>query len=122
MAQKYMRERFNYILTDQFVRISIILSLLFLVPLFIVIIATYSSLPPLIPFFNSMPWGEERLANSIVTIILPMLLVAVFVGNILQATFTYRKYVLIARIILFNCFLFFLLGFLAYLQILFLTF
>lgn len=117
-----MKEKFKLILKDQFVRISLLLCVLFLVPLIIIIFTTIGSLPPLIPFYNSMPWGEERLAYSNITILLPILLIGVFVGNLLQATFSYSKYVLVARIVLFNSFLFLLLSLLAYLQILFLTF
>jgi hypothetical protein len=117
-----MKDKFSLILTDQFVKISLLLSFLFLIPLIVIIIVTYGSLPPLIPFFNSMPWGEQRLAYSSVAIFLPLLLVGFFVGNIFQAVSSYKKYVLVARIVLFNCFLFLLLGLLAYLQILFLTF
>jgi hypothetical protein len=69
-----------------------------------------------------MPWGEERLVASNATILLPVFLILIFVGNILLSVFVYKKYVLISRIVLFNCFLFLLLGLLAYLQILFLTF
>lgn len=117
-----MKEKFNLIISDQFIRISIFLSLLFIIPLITIIIVTFGSLPPMIPFYNSMVWGEERLANSSITIILPMLLIAIFIGNMMLATFVYSKYALVARIILFNCFLFLLLGLLSYLQILFLTF
>lgn len=117
-----MKEKFSIVLSDQFVRVSLILSLVFIVPLITIIIATYGSLPPLIPFFNSMPWGEERLISSNITVFLPLFLMAIFIGNVLLATFVYTKYVLIARIVLFNCFLILLLGLLAYLQILFLTF
>lgn len=117
-----MKDKIKLIVSDQFVRMSIVLSFLFIIPLTTIIIITYSNLPPLIPFFNSMPWGEDRLASSSVAIFLPMLLLAIFIGNIMQAAFAYSKYVLVARIVMFNTFLFLLLGLLAYLQILFLTF
>ncbi len=117
-----MKDKFNLILSDQFVKICLALSLLFILPLIGIIIATYTNLPPLIPFFNSMPWGEDRLASSQLTIFLPLILVVVFVTNLFQAVLSYNKYVLVSRIVLFNCFLFLLLGLLAYLQILFLTF
>lgn len=117
-----MKDKFNLVLSDQFARISLILSLMFVVPSIFLILISYTSLPPLIPFFNSMPWGEERLVDSHVIIFLPFILLGIFVGNLLYAIFAYRKNVLVSRIILFNCFLFLLLGLLAYLQILFLTF
>lgn len=122
MVHKYMKEKFKIILSDQFIRISLLLSLVFLLPLVVIILLTYGTLPPLIPFYNSMPWGEERLAYSQVAVFLPVILITLFVVNIAQAMFSYSKYVLVARIVLFNSFLFLLLGLLAYLQILFLTF
>lgn len=117
-----MKEKFSLIISDQFIRICLLLSFIFLIPLIVIIIATHPNLPPLIPFFNSMPWGEDRLVFSGVTIFLPLLLLVIFISNLMLATFAYSKYVLVARIVLFNCFLFLLLGLLAYLQILFLTF
>ena len=117
-----MKEKFSLMISDQFVRISLLFSLIFILPLIFIIIITYGTLPPLIPFFNSMPWGEERLASSQVAIFLPLLLIIIITSNILQAAFIYKRYVLVSRIVLFNTFLFLLLGLLSYLQILFLTY
>ena len=117
-----MKEKFKLLISDQFIRISLMLSLLFIIPLIVIIIVFYNALPPFIPFFNSMPWGEQRLSGSEITIFLPLLLVSILLINILIATSVYKKFVLISRIILFNCFLFLFLGLLAYLQILFLAY
>lgn len=122
MVQKFMKEKFNLMFSDQFVRISISLSFLFVLPLVFLIIYTYQNLPPLIPFFNSMPWGEERLYDSRIAIFLPIILLSVFLINIILSTIIYKQFVIISRIILFNCFLFLLLCLLSYLQILFLTY
>ena len=103
-----MKDQFKLVLSDQFVRISLMLSLLFIIPLIAIIIVTYGALPPLIPFFNSMPWGAERLAPSGITIFLPLLVVAIFLFNIIIAIAVYKKFALISRITLFNCFLFLL--------------
>lgn len=117
-----MRGKFKIILKDQFTRISFIFSTLFLIIVLGIIFVSYNNLPPLIPFFNSMPWGEDRLLASGFVIFLPAILVIVYLGNIFQAVISYSRYVLIARILMINTFLFILLGLLAYLQILFLTF
>ena len=47
----------------------------------------YHRLPPIIPLFNQLPWGEERLAEKI-GIILPLgfTICAVIVNNILATT------------------------------------
>lgn len=117
-----MRGKFRILFSDQFTRISILLSVIFLVPLIIIIGFSFGRLPALIPFFNSMPWGEERLINSQAVLALPILITGIFILNSVLAVFSYSRYVLVARIIMFNTFLFLLLGLLAYLQILFLTF
>lgn len=117
-----MKDKFSVIIYDQFTRMSLLLSIVFLFPLIGFMLFSFSSLPPLIPFFNSMPWGEDRLANSGIVIFLPIIVFAVFMANLLQAVFSYSKFVLVARILMINTFLFLLLGILAYLQILFLTF
>lgn len=116
-----MKEKFSLLLSDKFARISLLLSFLFVIPLIVLIVFSYKNLPPLIPFFNSMPWGEERLYNSSVTIFLPLILIFVLALNIIQSVLVYKKYVIISRIVLFNCFLFLLLALLSYLQIIFLT-
>jgi hypothetical protein len=47
----------------------------------------YHLLPPIIPLFNQLPWGEERLAEK-VGIILPVgfTICAVIVNNVLATT------------------------------------
>lgn len=117
-----MKDKFKVIFSDQFTKLSFFLSIVFMLPLIVIIVASYSSLPPFIPFFNSMPWGEDRLIRSGIAITLPVLILAVFIINFMQAVISYSKFVLVSRIIMFNTFLFLLLGLLAYLQILFLTF
>jgi hypothetical protein len=117
-----MKGKIKTILADQFTRISLIFSIVILLPLITIIVLTYNNLPPLIPFFNSMPWGEDRLFSSSYIIFMPISIFLVFVLNTFLATFSYAKYVLVARIIMINTFLFLILGLLAYLQIIFLTF
>jgi len=117
-----MKEKFRILVDDHFTRISLLLSLLFIIPLVALILFTFSNLPPYIPFFNSMPWGEERLFSSRIAIFLPVILIVVFGLNIFQSIYVYKKYTLVSRIVMFNSFLFLLLSLLAYLQILFLSF
>ncbi len=117
-----MREKFSLTLTDNFIRISSGLCLLFLIPTTIVIVLSYEKLPPLIPLFNSMPWGEERLYSSTINIFFPLMLLSIFVINFAIGSFIYKKFALVARILSFNSLLFIALAFLAYIQILFLIF
>lgn len=117
-----MKDKFDLIINDKLARVAIFVSMFFLVPSIALIIFFYEKLPPVIPLFNSMPWGEERLFSSRINIFFPLILIGVFIANIFCSAFVYKKHVLAARLLMLNSLLFFMLSFLAYVQILFLTF
>ncbi len=57
-----------------------------------------NSLPPFIPLFNQLPWGEKRLITSI-GIFLPIFVaIAISLFNLFFSTFIYKKNPLIPRI------------------------
>lgn len=117
-----MRDNFRLILRDKIIRITIVVVPFFIFLQFAVLAFVFRSLPPYIPFFNSLPWGEERLFVSYIVIILPILFLSAFIVNTVLSSMYYRKHTLLARILSFNSMLFVLLGFMAFLQILVLVF
>lgn len=117
-----MKDKFNLLINDKLAKIAIFVSMFFLVPTIILIMFFYEKLPPYIPLFNSMPWGEQRLFSSSINIFFPLVLIGVFLINTFFSAFIYKKYVLASRLLMLNSLLFFMLGFLAYIQILFLIF
>ena len=59
----------------------------------------YTDLPPQIPLFYSLPWGESQLANSSLIFILPSISVLIlFVNNIL-AVYYLKLVPLISRLL-----------------------
>ena len=57
----------------------------------------YRSLPPYLPLYNHMPWGYERIGNTI-QIIIPLLFpFCLFIGNIFYATSIHEKNILLSR-------------------------
>lgn len=59
----------------------------------------YNKLPPFIPIFNQLPWGEQRLGTKS-TIFLPILIAfLVFVCNLILSSLTYEKMPLVSRIL-----------------------
>ncbi len=48
-------------------------------------------LPPQLPLFYSLPWGEKQLAASTQLLFLPMISIAVIVGNFILASFMTAK-------------------------------
>ena len=71
---------------------SIIASLIF-------ILIFYGHLPPFVPIFNQLPWGERGLGPTI-TIFNPALVaIIILIINIFTSTVTYKKTPLISRMI-----------------------
>ncbi len=65
----------------------------------LIIIIAYKNLPPLIPIFNQLPWGEQRLTETI-GIFIPLVVFAIiFVFNLSFTSLIYSKNPLIARIV-----------------------
>ena len=117
-----MRDNISLTFRDKLIRITIYICLTLVVVQTVVIGWFFPKLPPLVPFLNSKPWGIERLYPSWVTLLIIPAVLLVFVVNNLLSTVFYKKNTLIARILSFNSFLFILLSFLAFVQIVFLVF
>lgn len=63
-------------------------SFLFILLQVAVIIIFFSRLPPEIPLFFSLPWGEAQLAPPFFLLILPLISLAILLLNSLLATLT----------------------------------
>jgi hypothetical protein len=63
------------------------------------IIFYYKSLPPLLPIFNQLPWGNDRLVATLGIFIPIAVFTVIFVFNVLFAAAVYSKNPLIARIV-----------------------
>lgn len=93
-----MNEFFKEVKEDKILlRGSIFSGTLILISL-VCIVIYYNSLPPLIPIFNQMPWGEERIAKNIFIFLVPLIAFLVFVANLIFATYVYKKIPLISRL------------------------
>ena len=106
-----MNETFKLVLGDKIARWSLILSSIFLMLEIISIGIFYFSLPPLLPLFNQMPWGERRLGIK-PAIFIPVILAIVFLSfNFVTSAQLYEKTPLLARILSITTFLASLLSF-----------
>lgn len=117
-----MKEKFKKIAGDSLIRFSTIAALFFIFVEAILILLSFNKLPPYIPFFNSMPWGRERLATPGTMIYLFISFIAVFIVNNFFSAIFYNTYPLVARVLAIASLLFVFLGFLASLQIIILIF
>lgn len=117
-----MKNNFNLLLSDKIIRLSIFVSVALIIVESFLVLFFYATLPPQIPFFNSRPWGEARLSESVIFLFVPIILVIIFLVNNILSGAIYRKNVLIARILSFNALLFVGLCLIAVFQIMFLIY
>ena len=75
--------------------ISIFLALLTV----LYILFYYAKLPPLLPIFNQLPWGNNRLVTTLGIFIPLAVFTVIFIFNVLFASLVYSKNPLIARIV-----------------------
>lgn len=94
-----MKGLFKKINADRIIKLGTYFSLGFLFLHIIYISVLYSYLPPFLPLFNQMPWGEERLGVKN-EIFLPFLTtVSFFSLNLFLSMRLYEKMPLLARIL-----------------------
>lgn len=122
MAQKFMKGNFKTLFKDSFIKYSLMVSILFVVINSLIVFISYGNLPSYIPFFKSMPWGEERLAHNLYALFFPLGSLLVIVINYLLISLIYKKYTLVSRILSANAFLFCVLALVSYLQVILLIF
>lgn len=94
-----MKEIFKTIKKDKILSVSFALSaiLLFLNSIYIALF--YNHLPPFLPLFNQLPWGEKRVGTKPEVFIPTVIVFAVFVTNIFISSLLYAKTPLISRIL-----------------------
>jgi len=94
-----MKEVFKLVLEDKIAKWAFILSGIFLILESIFIGFFYFSLPPLLPLFNQMPWGEKRLGLRI-EIFLPIIIACIFfIFNFFFLSRLQKKLPLLSRIV-----------------------
>lgn len=110
------------IIRDASIKYSLIICIFFIGIQIILLGVSYTSFPPFVPFFNSLPWGTDRLALSQFVFLVPVASCIVFAVNMYIANRVYKKHTLISRILAVNSFLVSFLGLLALAQIVLLVY
>lgn len=95
----------NIIASDKILRLGAIISLLLIVLTFIYLGIFYRFLPPMLPLYNQMPWGNARLGSTIDVFLLPAIALVVFIINSFLATRLYERMPLISRVLIVTCLL-----------------
>lgn len=94
-----MKELFKNIRNDRTTNFGFLSTLILTIVTLIFIVFSYRNLPPFIPIFNQLPWGEQRLGDTL-SIFIPILVsILIFVLNIIMAVLVYAKIPLLSRIL-----------------------
>jgi hypothetical protein len=72
----------------------------------------FNNLPPLLPLFNQLPWGEQRLIETAGIFIPPIISFLILLINLILASLIYKKVPLISRVLAITCLLISVLTFL----------
>lgn len=107
-----MKKYFKFLKEDKLLKKLFILSFILIILTIIYALINYSKLPPLLPIFNQLPWGEERLSPTPGLFIPPIIIIIIFATNIFLSSVSYQISPLISRLFAVTTFLTALLTFL----------
>ena len=93
-----MKELISTIVADRITRVATIVSWGIVILAVGYIAVIYPNLPPYIPLFNQMGWGDPRLAARVFIILPPLVTLGIIFLNTILAAFFYSSMPLVSRI------------------------
>lgn len=100
-----MNEYRSILASDKIIRYGTVISLGIILLALVYIGIIYRQLPPFVPLYNQMPWGEDRLGTKPEFFFLPVIALTVLIGNSFLSSVLYNRMPLIARALAITCFL-----------------
>lgn len=96
---------FSQIKYDKLIFRGFIINFLMIVITTLYILVSFRNLPPFLPLFNQMPWGEERIAQTAWIFVIPLISLLIFIFNLIYSEVTYSKTPLVPRMLVITSFL-----------------
>ncbi|MDP2649794.1 MAG: hypothetical protein Q8P10_03030 [bacterium] len=94
-----MKEFFKEIKGDKTIALAFFINIFFIIITVAYILISYGKLPPFVPVFNQLPWGEQRLGTTLAIFIPVLVTLLIFAINIFAGTSIYKKIPLISRML-----------------------
>lgn len=94
-----MKNFINNVRADKLTYRGFISSFVLILLTIVFIVFYYRNLPPYLPLFNQLPWGNERLTQTPGIFIPVALYLFIFIFNFITTSVVYTKNPLIGRII-----------------------
>lgn len=95
-----MKGLISNIWADRITRFATVASIAFILVMVIYIVLVYQNLPPFLPLFNQLGWGDPRLSDKPFIFLLPTLTIGILIGNTLFASFVYEAMPLVSRMLI----------------------
>ena len=100
-----MRNFFKYLKDDRLLLRLFIVTVILIIVAIIYILINYSKLPPLLPIFNQLPWGEKRLSQTLGIFIPALVVFLILIFNVIASSVAYPRSPLISRMLAVTSFL-----------------
>lgn len=94
-----MKEFFKDILADKTIAFAFFTNIFFIIASVVYISIFYGKLPPFVPVFNQLPWGEQRLGNQIAIFTPVLTSILIFAINLFISNSMYKKIPLLSRML-----------------------
>jgi len=115
-----MKEKFLKLWQFKKFKMAIRAFVVFFIVSLLIIILKWKKLPPEVPLFYSLPWGEEQLADPLQLLILPFSSLVAFTLNFFLASIFLEKEPWLCRILILTSTVFSFLSMLTLIKIIFL--
>jgi hypothetical protein len=94
-----MKNFFKNIKDDRTIVFAFSINIFLIAAAMVYILFFYRNLPPLVPIFNQLPWGEQRLGNTLAIFIPIGVSLLILIVNIFTSNFIYKDIPLISRML-----------------------
>lgn len=100
-----MKKYFKYLREDKLLLRLFFITFILIAITFVYILIYYSKLPLLLPVFNQLPWGEQRLGDTWAIFIPSLVVLIILIFNIFASSLSYSRSPLISRMFAVTSFL-----------------
>lgn len=100
-----MNAFFEDLKEDKLLERGFLLNFFVILICFFYILLYFGNLPPFIPLFNQMPWGDQRIVKTVWIFMMPILAFLIFAINLTLSSISYKKNPLISRLFSITSFL-----------------
>lgn len=94
-----MNDIYRIVLNDKIIKTGMAIAMVIIIIEMLVIAILFFSLPPLVPIYNQLPWGAQRLGNTHTLFFPSLLSLLFFIINFYMIIKLHEKTPLLSRIL-----------------------